>query len=305
MTLKIACVVVSVLVWFQVASTTVVEADVSLPMRITGLGDEWTVEGNSLREMARVRLRAPKLALLANDYLGRPLGEVQMDLTNFEPGPTVLYVLKESDVRAEAEVITMLPPVRLPLLIDWQEERRLPVRVPLRGQLPQDRMLAAPIVTRPDTVLVSGPRRFFAGLDTVVTESVDLNDLEQTLDRDLPLTSIPVNLEVAVASVHVTVPVTAVDERIVANVPVVSEVPGAGISPPVCDVLVRGPADSVATLTPDQLRVTVPTAELGGGVQRATGLVQHPDWVIAVRLEPESFLVIMDEVEAPTPEGQR
>lgn len=297
LTLKIVCVFMAILVWIQVASTTVVEADVSLPMRITGLDEGWTVAGNSLPEVARVRLRAPKLALLANDYLGRPLGEVQMDLTNFEPGPTVLYVLKESDVRTEAEVVTLLPPVRLPLQVDWQDQRRLPVRVALRGQLPADRMLAGPVTTTPDSVLVTGPRRFFAGLDTLLTETVALDDLQQSLERDQGLVALPLNLVPAVSSVTVLVPVVEVDERVVANVPVVSAMPGVGISPPVCDVLVRGPADSVAALTPDQLRVMVPLAELGVGVHQATGQVEHPDWVTAVRLDPESFLVIVDGPE--------
>jgi len=268
-----------------------------------GLGEGWTVDGNSLPEMARVRLRAPKLSLLANDFLGVPLGEVHMDLTNFEPGPTVLYVLKDSDVRAEAEVVTMLPPVRLPLQIDWYDERPLPVRVPLQGQLAQDLMLAGPIGVEPGTVLVSGPRRFFAGVDSVLTEPVDLTDLNQSLSNDVPVINPSPVLSMGFDAVHVTVPVSRVDERIVANVPVVAARPDAGISPPVCDVLVRGPADSVATLSPAQLRVTVPAEGLGGGVHQVTGEVHHPGWVMAVRLDPPTFLVIIeDEI---VPEDQR
>ncbi|MEZ4387635.1 MAG: hypothetical protein R3D98_08670 [Candidatus Krumholzibacteriia bacterium] len=308
LTLKIACAVVAVLVWIQVAATTMVEADVSLPMEIVGLGDDWTVAGSSLPQVAHVRLRAAKLALMANNYFGVPLGSVQMDLANYQPGPPVLYVLKESDVRTEAEVVTLLPPVRLPLRIDWLDHRRLPVRVPLRGQLAIDRLLAGPVTAVPDSVTVTGPRRFFRGVDSLLTEPVDLAGLTATLARDLPITPPPQPLSLGVATVRVNVPITRLDERVVANIPVLAEAGGrmvsAGISPPVCDVLVRGPADSVAALTPAQLRVTVPVAGLGPGVHQVIGRVRHPDWVIAVGLEPEGFMVIIDG-EPPAEQGLR
>ncbi len=311
LTLKIACVVVAVLVWIQVAATTMMEADVGLPMEIVGLGEGWTVEGSALPDAANVRLRAAKLALLANDYLGVPMGSIQMDLASFQPGPPVLYVLKESDVRTDAEVVTLLPPVRLPLRIDWQDRRRLPVRIPLRGQMPVDRMLAGAVTSVPDSVVVSGPRRYFRGVDTLATEPVNLAELSVTLSHDRPLVPPPAPLTLATSSVRVTVPVTRLDERVVANVPVLAESSGqaqqAGVSPPVCDVLVRGPADSVSALTPAQLRVTVPVAGLAAGMHQVIGRVQYPDWVIAVRLEPEAFMVILEGAEPvePAEEGPR
>jgi hypothetical protein len=298
LTLKIACVVVAILVWIQVASTTMVEADVSLPMEIVGLGEGWTAEGSALPEEGRARLRVAKLSLMAHQYIGWQLGSVQVNLANFSPGPPELYVIKESDVRSEAEVVSLLPPIRLPLRIDWRDERRLPVQVPLRGQLPDDRMLAGPIAVDPDSVLVAGPRRFFQGMERVETETVELDDLDRSMDRELELVPPPQPLKAARRSVRVEIPITSVDERIVANVPVVTTDGGdgrvTGISPPVCDILVRGPADRVASLSPTELSVSVPVDGLESGVHRLVGEVAHPGWVIAVRVEPEAFMVIVD-----------
>ncbi|MBD3222706.1 hypothetical protein GF314_15845 [bacterium] len=298
LTLKIACVVVAILVWIQVASTTMVEADVSLPMEIVGLGEGWTVDGSALPEEGRARLRVAKLSLLAHQYVGWQLGTVQVNLANYRPGPPELYVIKESDVRTEAEVVTLLPPIRLPLRIDWRDEHRLPVQVPLRGQLPGDRMLAGPVSVDPDSVLVTGPRRYFQGVERVETETVELDDLDQSVDRELDLVPLPQPLEAARRSVRVEIPVTPIDERVVANVPVVTTDGGdgrvTGISPPVCDILVRGPADRVAALSPTELAVTIPVDGLEPGVHRLVGEVTHPDWVIAVRVEPEAFMVIVD-----------
>jgi YbbR domain-containing protein len=308
LTLKIVCALVAILVWIQVASTALVEADVSLPLQVVGLDGRWTLAGSGLPDQANVRLRAPKLSLLANDYFGVPLGSVQMDVSGYEPGPVTLFVLKDSDVRTEANVVSLLPPVRLALHVDWREQQRLPVRVPLQGQLPGDRMLAGPVVAVPDSLDVSGPRRFFKDLATLTTEPVNLSDVNTTLVRDLALAGVPGELKLAAASVRVTVPVTRLDERVVANVPVLAETSGqlfeAGVSPPVCDVLVRGPADSVAAMTSAELRVTVPVDNLGVGVHQVIGQVQHPDWVIAVRLDPETFMVIL-EVAEPVAEERR
>lgn len=305
--LKIFCILAAVVIWVFVASTALVEADVSLPLKVVGLDERWTVEGSGLPEVARVRLRAPKLALLRNDYFGVPLGEVHMDVTGYEPGPVELYSLKESDVRTEASVIVLLPPVRLALHVDWIASRAVPVDVPLRGQLPVDRMLAGSVTTIPDSIMVSGPRRFVEDVELLLTEPFDLGEVNGTVVRDASVVPPAHNLRLEATTVRVTVPVVRLDERVVANVPVLAEAAGelfeVGVSPPVCDVLVRGPADSVATLKAADLRVTVPVADFGAGLHQVIGKVQHPAWVIAVRLEPESFMVILEDpepaVEAP------
>ncbi len=305
--LKIACVVVAVLVWIQVAATTMVETDIGLPLEVVGLQGGTTVAGSTLPDLAQVRLRAPKLSFMAHDYLGVSMGTVQIDLANEKPGPPTVYVLKESDVRTDAEVVTLLPPVRLPMRLDWEDTRRLPVRVPLRGDVPEDRMLAGVVTANPESLDVTGPRRYFNGVDSLRTEVVDLATMDKTMARDIPLIPPPGPLQVGRESVLVTVPITVLDERVLANVPVIPLVESmlgeAGVSPPVCDVLVRGPADSVAALSPSRLTVTVPVAGLGPGVHQIEGQVEYPDWAVSVRLEPASFMVLVGE--RPTGESPR
>jgi len=300
--LKIACLLVAVLVWIQVAATTLVETDVGLPMDIVGLGPQETVAGSTLPEIGRVRLRAPKLSVFAHKYLGVSLGRVELNLANYSPGPPQIYELLDSDVRTEAEVVTILPPVRLPLRLDWLDTHRLPVHVPMHGELPAERMLAGAVQVSPDSVDVTGPRRFFTGLDSLVTEGVNRAELDESLAKDLALVPPPVPLKASMEAVSVRIPVVALQERVMANVPVIplieTHLGEAGVSPPVCDVLVQGPADSVAVLSPVRLTVTVTLAGLGPGVHQVLGQVQYPDWVTSVNLEPESFMVIIGETPA-------
>lgn len=295
--LKIACVVAALLIWMQVAATTVLETDVALPLQVVGLGEGLTVAGSALPDHGQVRLRASKLRLMTHQYLGRSLGEVVIDLAGAQPGPPLLHELKEADVRTEAEVVMLLPPVRLPLRLDWEERRRLPVRVPLRGELPADHLLGKGITVRPDSVEVSGPRRFLAGLDSLLTEPIELNGLRKPVQRELPLVPPAAPIRISTITVHVSLPILQISERVVANIPVIplveSHLGEAGVSPPVCDVLVRGPADSVAVLSPTRLTVTVPVSGLEPGVHQVRGQVQHPAWVIAARIEPAVFTVLV------------
>lgn len=297
--LKIACLVVAILVWILVALTTMVEADVGLPMDVVGVVDDWTVAGSALPDQVQVRLRVPKLKLMAHDYLGMSLGTVQMDLENFQPGPPALYVLKESDVRTEAEVVMLLPPVRLAVRLDWFEQRRLPVQVPLRGALGDDLMLAGVVRTIPDSVVVAGPRRLFRELHALVTDAVDLNELQVTFTGEVSVEPPPEPLQLETPTVQVVVPIVTLDERVIANVPVVpldsGERSAALISPPVCDVLVRGPADSVGALSPARLVVSIDVAGLDVGVHQASASLSVPGWATAFSVEPAEFMVIVEE----------
>jgi len=308
--LKIGCLIVAILVWIQVAATTMVETDVSMPLEVVGLADSLTTAGSNVPETGRARIRAPKLEVMANQYFGYSLGSIAIDLTNKQPGPALVHQLNEADVRTEAEVVGLLPPVRFPLRIDVHAQRRVPVHASVRGALPADRVLTGPIGVRPESVLVAGPRRYFAGLDSLVTEVLDLSSLQRSVTREVPLVPPPPPLSLEQDRVTLSVPVARLDERVLANVPVLvvadTDMGEPGVSPPVCDVLVRGPADSVAAMRPDRLLVTVPVAGLEPGVHQVVGQVQHPPWVTSIQLTPAQFMVLVgDAPEPPRPEGPR
>jgi hypothetical protein len=305
--LKLACFLAALMIWALVAGTTLVEADVGLPLEVAGLADGLTIEGSTLSDLVLVRLRASRLRLLAHQYLGRSIGSVRFDVTGLQPGPPLFPPLKDADVRAEADVLAILSPTRLRLQLDWQETRRLPVRVPLTGRLPADRLLGGPVVVRPDSLDVTGPRRFFADLDSLVTQPLDLAGLQRTLTRDLAVAPPPKPLQATAASVQVTVPVTQLTMRVLPNIPVrlriEDDIGDVAVLPSFCDVTVRGPADSVAALAPGRLSVTVVVSDLTPDAHHVPGLVQHPDWVVSIQLEPANFMVIMGR--APVTEATR
>jgi hypothetical protein len=104
-------------------------------------------------------------------------------------------------------------------------------------------------------------------------------------------------------SVHYVV--TALEERTLANVPVIPLVDSGGldvgVSPPVADVMVRGVADSVRILSESRLAVTVPVGDRPEGVYLLPGQVDYPSWLTLVGLVPAEFRVIVGNPPLGTP----
>jgi YbbR domain-containing protein len=154
----------------------------------------------------------------------------------------------------------------------------------------------------PESVLVTGPERFVAALDTLTTEALDLSRLESStrLQRNVKI-PLP-HLVVAPDQVDVDVAIARVESRTLPNIAVVALVDAGqlevGISPPIADLMVRGPADSVRALVPARVSVTLPVGDLPEGIHRLRGDVTVPDWTTLVAIEPEFFTVIVGKPDA-------
>ncbi len=301
--LKLACVALAIVIWVQVASTTDTEATLALPVELVNLPPQYTSAGSEVPRLIDVRLYGSKLRLLAHKYLNRQVGRVQIDLADVQPAPSYSYNVSRSDVHIELHtdlrVRGVAPGATLRLRIDEQVARRLPVAIELTGHLPADRLFLEPISAKPDSIELAGPARFLAGISVVPTAPIELDQLDQSVTIEQELVS-PEPLLVPMPSVvELQVRIARVEDRTLSNVPVILLVdagqPPAAVSPPVADVMVRGPADSVNALVPARLAVTIPLSGLAENIYRLSGQVDHPDWLQVVALEPEQFMVIIGD----------
>ena len=69
----------------------------------------------------------------------------------------------------------------------------------------------------------------------------------------------------------------------------------AAPSPPIADVMVRGVADSVRSLTSDRITVTVAVGNREEGVYLLPGEVDHPPWLTLLGLSPAHFRAIVGD----------
>jgi len=295
--LKIACLVASIVIWVQVAATSVVELNSDLPLIVSGLEQNLTVEGSVLPEKVSVRLQGSKLQLMLHKYFNRYLGEVRVNLADQPAGPTFSYEIDRSDVFTDLTVVSVLPPVRLRLQVDEVHSEKLAVRLETDGVLPAGVGFLVEPKVLPDSIFVTGPRRFFQGISTVPTLRVNLGSLEESDDFPLALAAPGEYLHLERSEVSASFRVAPLEERTLANIPVIPLVdagrPEVGVSPPVVDVMVRGVADSVQALDRKRFLVTVPVGDLPEGVYVLSGQVEYPPWLTLIGLTPAEFQVIV------------
>lgn len=296
--LKISCFLVAVLIWIQVASTADIEQTTELNLRMTGLGDGLTVAGSDLLpQKIRVRVTGSKLRLLTHQYFNRYIGEVRVNLTGLAD-TTFSYQLDRADIFADGlKDADIVRPRILTVTVDREVSRALAVDLAAEGSLPSglDFVMAPRI--RPDSVMVTGPARFFSEDLVLSTEAVELDRISGATRMNVDLVAPGEFLELGIPEVEVGFLVGQLEDRTLANIPVIPLVdagrPDVGISPPVADVMVRGVADSVRALTRDRIAVVVPVDNLAEGVFVLAGQVVHPDWLTLIRLEPGQFQVIV------------
>ncbi len=295
--LKIICLVASVIIWIQVAAHSTVEQNTTLPLVVTGLGENLTLEGSVLPRDVSVRLQGGKLRLVLHNLFNRYLGEVRVSLWDRGPGSEFSYEIMVADVFSDMKVVSVQPPVRLRLQIDTQDFKLLPVRQKLLGSLRPGIAFLEPPQVKPDSVLVSGPGRLFVDGLQVEAESVELSKLKESQRVNLRLFPPGEFLHLATTHVGIDFQIAPLEDRTLANIPVIPLVdsgsPQVGISPPVVDVMVRGVADSVRALTANRFLVTVPVGNLAEGVYYLEGQVEKPNWLEVIGLDPPGFQVIV------------
>jgi len=299
--LKISCFVVSVVIWVQVASTSVVEQTTNLPLRVTGVSEGLTWAGSEIPRQVKVRVQGSKLRLLTHNYFNRYIGEVRINIADRAAGPSFSYELDQNDVFTDLIVVGIQPPVRLRLKLDREARRMLPVHLVTTGSLPSTvDFLTTPTVT-PESLMVTGPERFFPASAVVATEAVALGRQHDSSDVGVALVLPHAELKMASKDVQVHFRLAAIQERTLANLPVIPLVdagqPEVGVSPPVVDVMVRGVADSVQALRGDRIMVTVPVGHLGVGVHNVAGQVTLPTWLSLIGLDPPIFQVVVGTMD--------
>jgi len=307
--LKIVCVVVSIVIWVQVAAISDVEQNAHLPLRVTGLAENVTVAGSILPTNVQVKVRGSKLRLLSHHYFNRFIGEVRVNLADRQPGPAFSYEVTQADIFTDLEVVSIYPPVRLRLRLDDEISQMLSVELHLTGNLKERLGFLERPTVEPDSVLVTGPARFFPPEASVSTSSLDLTRVSENSDVKVDLVAPNQSLVLARKTAQVSLRVAQLEDRTLANIPVIPLVdagqPDVGISPPLADVMVRGVADSVRALTRSRFSITVPVGDLAEGVYFLPGQVDYPAWLTLIGLDPPEFQVIVgnaDDVDVPAEE---
>jgi len=299
----------ALVIWIQVASSSLLTRDVDMPLELIGLADEATLAGNAWPEVVRVRATGSKWQFFQNRYLGRGLGRVAVDLSNVTTGVRWQRDVTVNDVVSSLADVSIQPPVRLTLLLDRLGEKIVAVKVVYVGTLPEHRIMLGPVTSEPDSVVVRGPSRVLDGMgDEIVTEPVDLSRIRgrQTVGRALVAPGEDIVVEPV--EVQLTFSVLEAGRRVYENVPIVPLVDvdqtGADVFPPVASVEVRGPAEELSRMPMSSISLTVALTGLGAGTHTLAPEALLPERFELMSMEPEQVLVIIGGKNTRGPEGQ-
>lgn len=179
--------------------------------------------------------------------------------------------------------ITAITPATLQIQLDRVLKRRVPVRVPTRGE-PARGFVVKHIQVTPERVELMGPAAAIRDLEEVNTDPVDLSALRETSEFPVALALKKGQISlVRPTPVNVTVEVMAVvEERRFEAVPVMIRSGEAWVaSAEVATVTLTGPNGSLAEIAADSLSVLVylPEGFSGEGDARLGGSGLHFDVV--------------------------
>ena len=296
--MKIFCVLAAVVIWIQVASSRMLTREVELPLSLTGLPAGTTLAGNHWPESVRVRATGSKWQFFTNQFLGRGLGRVEVDLSEVRPGALWQRDVTVNDVESTLTDVGVHPPVRLSLVLDRIVTRRLPVRIATVGAVPDGRILLGAVRAEPDSVDVTGPAARLEPLDEpVATEPFDLSRIRGSQDVERALVSPGEGLSVDPMRIRIAYRSAEAVARTFEHVPVVPLVdqgqPTVEIFPPVASVAVVGPRGEVEELPMSSVSLTVALSGLGTGTHTLEPDVLLPEHLSLVSLEPARVLVVI------------
>ena len=294
-TLKITALLLSLILWMFVRGEPGPERVVAVPLEVQ-LSRNMEIT-NQRPTSVEVTMRG---AAFSNMLFNQPLPTCVIDLQGAKEGEHVITLTPENVVTSKGSGIEVLQvnPVRVTLVLERTISREVPITVPVRGEPVQGFEIYGKSA-KPSTVMITGPRSRVDSIREVPTESVQVSGQKQN-------TRFMVGLNIRDNAVRTALngPVQA-DIRIgprrrlftISQVPVATDDPDFTISPRYVSVRVLAPADSIATLKPNDFNATVLTkkldpARLPAKVEPLVAIVSNPNGALIIReVAPSEVLV--------------
>ncbi len=262
-TLKLSAFGVALLLWVAVRAEAPSRQELrEIPVRVDVGDPEWAVVGEPIPSTVTVRLGGPSRELMGM-ALDRPMVVVPMDAVT---SADTAVSLNPSWVRIQDRpgvVVEAIQPSAVRVSLEPVERATLPVAMRINGQLPSDFALAAPPVTFPGGVRVSGPRSRVSEIDSIVLVPLDLSTVSRSGRISVAVdTTGLAGLMVQPLAVEVDVPLEDQIERVMSGIPIVfppdlSAPEALELRPSTASVIVRGARSLVDRADPTLFELVV------------------------------------------------
>jgi YbbR domain-containing protein len=171
---------VALLLWGVSHGTKPIERGFDVPMALLDVPDHLVVTDQST-DAVNIRVRGSQAALRSFS-----VADIQyvVDLSGARPGVTQHEVIAESVKLPRGAEIVSRSPSSIDFTLEPRGTKALKVRADLAGE-PAPGFVIATVEVEPVWVRITGPRREVLRLSEVVTETIDLSGVDETLEREV------------------------------------------------------------------------------------------------------------------------
>lgn len=180
--LKLISLAFALVLWFFVMGESRMEVNHIVPLEYKGLPEGLMIASEVPTSVA-LRINGPR-ALQVN--LGPNDIELSVDLKGLSAGVTSFKRLDETLDIPSGLKITRISPSYVDVKLERVRERNVPVRVVLTGE-PAPGFLVKSSQAKPDKVTVSGAESELKGVSEVVTEGLDLTNVQESFTQIVAL----------------------------------------------------------------------------------------------------------------------
>ncbi|MCX7003470.1 MAG: CdaR family protein [bacterium] len=270
---RLVSIVLAIIVWAYVQITTSTTVILSVPLDAIKVGEQFqaqafTTNGEplSLLHVAVQCAYRDKDKLRDSDYAAeidlRDEAENIIPSYALKAGEQVVY--RGPERYQKLSTVQAIVPDRIRITIDRTIQKNVPVEPLLVGE-PRDGYQVSSVAANPAAVMVKGPARVMATLQSVQTEVIDITDLSKPLVKNnvrIVATNLPVIIvEKTPLEVRIGINTKPV-ERTLRSIPVAAlgrprYAAGVQFAPANVDLIVQGTRDLVSLIDPRSVLVFV------------------------------------------------
>ncbi len=180
--LKVVSLVIACLLWAFLMLEKKSEIALSVPIRVENVPEHLVITKPPPPDL-RVVVRGTRTQLGA---LNGALAPYRLDLADSKPGVSSFNVVAQKISLPRGIQVVHVSPAQFTVILDEVIQRRLPINVRFRGNLPDDYKLASYTV-EPEEITMAGAQSELAETDYLETEAINLSTLRGNAQMEVSL----------------------------------------------------------------------------------------------------------------------